>query len=314
MTKKQGHSFSLNEGVWMKMLITGGTGSLGSRLVEHFHTKYEITVLSRGEHEQADMIKKYPDVKFVIGDVREPLTCETVVRGQDIVIHTAALKRIEICEMNPWEAVMTNLIGTRNMVHYAKRLGVPKFLLVSTDKACKPINTYGMTKALAERIVTDAGYNCVRYGNVNDSKGSVLPYWRKCKQEGLQITVTNPNMTRFIINFDEAIKLIEIALKNMNGDVYVPKLDAVKIRDVARLFSEEFKVIGERPCEKVNEELINEDEFRTRTEEFDSYYVIHKQNGEYRIDSYYPNGRYASNTTKILSVDEIKARLKAFLE
>jgi len=298
----------------MKMLITGGTGSLGSRLVDHFHDQYDITVLSRGEHEQAEMKEKFKDVNFIIGNVRDPLTCENALRGQDIVIHTAALKRIETCEANPWEAVLTNIVGTWNMVHYAKRLGVPKFLFISTDKACKPINTYGMTKAIAERLVTDVGYNCVRYGNVNNSKGSVLPYWRECSKKGMPINLTNPNMTRFLIDFKEAIELIEKALKNMNGEVYIPKLSAVNLMDVAQLFSDEINIVGERPCEKLSEELINEDEFRTRTEEFDDYYIIHKDNGDYAIQSWYPNHRYASDTTDLLTQDQLIRRLKRFLK
>lgn len=293
----------------VNILITGGTGSLGSKLVLHYLEQgYSITVLSRDEDKQSRMMNEYPEVKFILGDIRNYETCKVATIGQDVVIHAAALKRIEFGETDPWECIQTNVIGTRNMVNACLRNSVLSFVFISTDKACKPINVYGMCKALGERIVTKAGYNCVRYGNVNNSRGSVLPYWKKCKEEKKRITVTNPNMTRFLIDFDEAIKMIEIALEKMNGCIYVPKLDSANIFDLAKLFSPQPMIMGERPGEKLHEELINGEEFRGRVEEFNDYYKLHRTIKFKEMDM-----SYSSCDVKQLRGDELREKLKEFL-
>jgi UDP-N-acetylglucosamine 4,6-dehydratase/5-epimerase len=291
----------------IEMLITGGTGSLGQKLVPHFlKRRYKITVISRDEDKQSRMMKEYPDVKFILGDVRDLRTCYDAVKDKGIVIHAAALKRIEMCETNPWESIQTNVIGTRNMVYASKHEGVPYFVLISTDKACKPINTYGMCKALGEKITVSAGYNCVRYGNVNNSRGSVLPYWKKLSEEGKKIPVTNQDMSRFLIDFDKAIWMIELALEEMCGCIYIPKLDSANIGKMAMLFGD-MEIIGERPGEKLFEELINSEEFRGRVEEKKDHFIIHhdKKFKEFRDRSY--------RSMDSLSPALIRERLREFL-
>ena len=296
----------------MKILITGGTVSLGHKLVPHFlDQSYEVTVLSRCEDKQSRMKQEYPSVEFILGDIRDYNTCSKACKGQDIVIHAAALKRIEMGEEHPWEHVMTNIVGTQNMVESAKMRGVEQFVFISTDKACEPINVYGMCKAISERIVTKAGYNCVRYGNVNNSRGSVLPFWMDRRDSGKTIPVTNPNMTRFLIEFEEGIDLIELALNGeMNGDIYIPKLSAAKVRDMAELFGE-VEVIGERPGEKLREVLINEDEFRNRVSEFPSYYVVHKEGKGNECND--KREEYSSENTQQLTDQALKKKLERFL-
>jgi len=164
-----------------------------------------------------------------------------------------------------------------------------------------------MCKALGERIVTSAGYNCVRYGNVNNSRGSVLPYWKSLKGKNEEIPVTNPQMTRFLIDFKESIKLIELAMKKMDGRIYIPKLDAANVYDMSKLFGK-VAIIGERPKEKMHEELINDEEFRGHVEEFDSYFVVHEERK-------FPFSKriYSSDTAKQLKGEELRKRLKEFL-
>jgi len=263
-----------------RVLITGGTGSLGSRLVEEFDKFQKVRILSRDEWKQSELKKKFPHIECVLGDVRNYETCLRATRDCDEVIHTAALKRIEFGEHFPEEFIKTNLMGTINMVKASMTNNVKRFVFVSSDKACKPINVYGMTKALAEKIVTNAGYNCVRYGNVNNSRGSVLPYWKKLSQEKKPLPITNPEMTRFLISFDKAIDIIFEALREMNGVIYVPKLNAGNISDLARLFSKETTSIGERDCEKLHEELISSEDFRLgKVKEHDDWFVISKYSG-----------------------------------
>ena len=307
----------------MKVLITGGTGSLGSKLVPHFLGKgFDVRVLSRDEDKQSMMMRE-TKAEFVLGDIRNKDDCLRAVHGCDVVIHAAALKRIEFGEMFPFQFIQTNILGTKNMVEAAKVARVRGFIFISTDKAVEAVNAYGMTKALAEKLVTNANYNCVRYGNVNNSRGSVLPYWKDCKEKGLPITVTNPFMTRFLIDFKQAIELIDIALKGkMNGDIYIPKLDAANIGDIAKLFISrqvESKVIfsKERRGEKLREILINEDEYRNRTEDKGEYFIVHKdlRPNLFKIQTNDKGMRmeYSSETTKLLKGKELKNRLREFI-
>lgn len=260
-----------------RVLITGITGSLGSRLAKHYLDQgWIVRGLSRCEDKQATMKRKYPDIEFVLGDVRDHHACLGATEDVDLVIHTAALKRIEMGEVFVWEFIQTNLFGTRNLVDACIFNSVPKMVFISTDKACKPINAYGMTKALAEKYVTTVGFNCVRYGNVNNSRGSVIPLWKKQKEEGKPLTITNTDMTRFMIDYDEAIDLIDIASEEMNSGIYVPKLNSVSVMQFVDVFDTSYQVIGERPGEKLHEVLINEDEFRGRVIDYGEYYVILK--------------------------------------
>jgi len=270
---------------------------------------YSVRVLSRDEDKQSKMKNEFPSVEFVLGDVRDYSSCLKACIGMDIVIHAAALKRIEVGEAEPWQHVLTNVYGTKNMVEATKSKGITQFVFISTDKACEPISVYGMCKAIGERLVTKAGYNCVRYGNVNDSRGSVLPFWRSQQASGIVIPVTNPEMTRFMIDFKQGIELIDLALNGeMKGDIYIPKLDAAKIGDMAELFGE-VEIIGERPGEKLREVLINEDEFRNRVSEYDTYFIIHRNVGKVNPE----RKEYSSENTGQLKGGSLKNRLKEFL-
>jgi len=210
----------------MNILITGGTGSLGAVLVPHFLKEgHSVSVLTRDENKQFLMSQNHPEVEFFLGDVRNYADCRKAAKGKDIIIHAAALKRIEFGEKEPEQFIKTNVLGTINMVKAAKESNIRKFILISTDKACEPINVYGMCKALAEKIVIQAGYNCVRYGNVNGSRGSLFRIWQEQIKSNKPITITNPDMTRFLISLDEAINVIEIALASpMSGLIIIPKI------------------------------------------------------------------------------------------
>jgi len=292
------------------ILITGITGSLGHRLVSHFLKKgYQVRGLSRCEDKQATMKRKHPEVDFFLGDVRDYHKCEVAISDCDMVIHTAALKRVEVGEVEPWEFIKTNLIGTMNMVKAAKKMHINNFVFISSDKAVRPINAYGMTKALAEKIVTNAGYNCVRYGNVNNSRGSVLPYWKNLIESGKSsVPVTNPTMTRFLISFEEAIELINTAMAQMNGETYVPKLKAVSIEVLSSMYGK-YHLVGERPAEKLHEELVHRDEFREGFMETDRYYVL-KRGYPTREG---PEEGYTSEVAQQHTKEELKEYLKEVL-
>ncbi len=189
-----------------KVLITGGTGTIGKELLKHFYKEWEIYVLSRDELKQAQLKALYPDVHFIIGDIRDYQTVFRAMRGIETVIHAAAMKRIEVCEINPIEAVKTNILGTENVVFAAKERGIKKLISISTDKGVEPVNVYGMTKAIQEKVVIAEGYNCVRYGNVFGSRGSVIPLFIEQAKNKQPLTVTDPEMTRFILTTEEAIK------------------------------------------------------------------------------------------------------------
>src|SRR5680860_722898 len=191
----------------MKVLITGGTGTLGKELIKKFYKEWDITVFSRDELKQAQLRAIYPKVKFMIGDVKDYQSVSKAVRNIDVILHCAAMKRIEVCEANPIEAVKTNVLGTENVVMAAKEKGIKQLISISSDKGVEPVNVYGMTKAIQEKIVIAEGYNCVRYGNVFGSRGSVVPLFIEQVKTGGSLTVTDPEMTRFILTTDQAIEL-----------------------------------------------------------------------------------------------------------
>lgn len=286
------------------VLITGITGSLGSRLAKHYLDKgWTVRGMSRCEDKQSRMKREYPKIEFYLGDIRNEKTCFNSCKNVDLVIHTAALKRIEMGEEHPWEFIQTNLIGTRNIAMAAKENN-STFVLVSTDKACKPINLYGMTKAIAEKIVTNLGFNCVRYGNVNNSRGSVIPYWKQLKLEGKPLTITNLDMTRFMIDYDRAIEMIGLASEKMGGRIYIPKLKSVSIKQLLEVFDSKHKIIGERPGEKLHEVLINEDEFRGRVVDEEGYYIILKDNSKVCRGGRFEE--YSSETAERTTNEELK--------
>jgi len=291
-----------------RILITGGTGSLGQALVRRMLTgemgkPAQITVFSRDETKQHFMRLAYQRrevatdeviyknfqqlLSFRIGDVRDPHSVAEALAEVDVVVHAAAMKQVPACEYFPFEAVSTNVLGVQNIVRIIRqnRLPVSTVLGVSTDKACKPINAYGMTKALLERIFVqgnmgcpDTRFMCVRYGNVIASRGSVIPLFASQIESGGPVTITTKDMTRFLLPLDRGVDTIFAAIRSgRKGDIYVPKVPAARIVDVADVMIGERNipvvVTGIRPGEKVHETLVSEEECH-RTIERDGYYVI----------------------------------------
>lgn len=234
----------------MKVLITGATGTLGQELIKRFYDQWEIVAYSRDELKQAKLEAKYPKIKFMIGDVRDYSTLYKAMDGVDAVIHAAAMKRVEVCERDPFEAIKTNVFGTENVARAAWNKGIKQAITVGSDKGVEPVNAYGMTKGLQEKIFVSYGYNCARYGNVFGSRGSVVPLFREWAAKGLPLKVTDPNMTRFVLTIDEAIELILKALNSsMRGDIYVKKSPAAR-RAISPLLSLMISKLSVRCAEK----------------------------------------------------------------
>jgi len=291
----------------MKVLITGGTGTLGKELIKKFYKEWDITVFSRDELKQAQLKNIYPKVKFIIGDVKDYQSVSKAVRNIDVVLHCAAMKRIEVCEVNPIEAVKTNVLGTENVVMAAKEKGIKKLISISSDKGVEPVNVYGMTKAIQEKIVIAEGYNCVRYGNVFGSRGSVVPLFTEQVKAGGPLTVTDPEMTRFILTTDQAIELIMLALNSpMEGKVFVRKSPSARIGDIAESFGVEVKIIGRMVGEKMHEMLISKEE-TTRAEDKGNYFII-----THKIDELKKSEPYTSDIERRLTKDEIKELVEEY--
>lgn len=271
------------------IIIFGGTGSLGKTLIRRFSRDNELIIFSRDEAKHwtiKNELRNQKNIKFVIGDVRDQDRINKVMIefNPTIVIMASALKQVETCERTPQESIKTNVLGVNNVVdatilHSNRLKKLKSVLLVSTDKACAPTNVYGMSKALAERLVVSAHnenknikYMAVRYGNVLESRGSIVPLFRFQSEFKNHLTVTHPDMTRFIMTLDESVDLIVSTLKKANtGEVWLPKLKAMKIIDLAKIFSERYskpiKITGIRPGEKLHEDLISSSEsMRVRIE------------------------------------------------
>lgn len=325
------------------LLITGGTGSFGHTVLNHFLSSdiAEIRIFSRDEKKQDDMRHelqaKYPDqykkVKFYIGDVRNPQSLADAMPGVDYIFHAAALKQVPSCEFFPMEAVRTNIIGTDNMLHSAINAGVKRIVCLSTDKAAYPINAMGISKAMMEHVIManarvaaergDTVICCTRYGNVMCSRGSVIPLFREQIQNGHPITITDPNMTRFLMNLDEAVDLVEFAFQHANpGDLFIQKADASTIGDLAKavqtLFGETgTKIIGTRHGEKLYETLMTREE-RVRSTDMGKYFRVAADNRDLNYDKYFVEGKvetqadesYTSHNTHLLDVDGIIQKLK----
>jgi FlaA1/EpsC-like NDP-sugar epimerase len=254
------------------VLITGGTGSLGHRLVERIFrdfTPKKLIVFSRDEYKQSLMQRDcHPDLRFFLGDVRDKeRLCQALV-GVDVVIHAAALKQIPALEYNPTEAVKTNVDGTQNVIEACIECGVEKAILTSTDKAVNPINLYGATKLVAEKLFIAANtynstkFSCVRYGNVIGSRGSVIPLFEKLIAQGeAEIPITDIGMTRFWITLDEAVDLVFVAYQAEELGIFIPQAKSMKIVDIAHALDPDcyFREIGIRPGEKLHEALVSED-------------------------------------------------------
>lgn len=318
------------------LLITGGTGSFGHTVLKHFLYSDigEIRIFSRDEKKQDDMRHelqaKHPDVakkvKFYIGNVRDPQSVHDAMPGVDFIFHAAALKQVPSCEFFPMEAVYTNVEGTNNVLHAAMEVGVKRVVCLSTDKAAYPINAMGTSKALMEhvvranaRVAAERGKTvicCTRYGNVMCSRGSVIPLFIDQIKGGQPITVTNPEMTRFLMNLDEAVELVKFAFEHAEpGDLFIQKADASTIGTLAQAVQKLFgdtgiRIIGTRHGEKLYETLMTKEE-RLRAEDMGHYYRVSADNRDLNYDKYTKEGQnlteaeeaYTSHNTNLLDVE-----------
>ena len=324
------------------LLITGGTGSFGNAVLRHFLDSDigQIRIFSRDEKKQDDLRHelqaRHPEhagkVKFYIGDVRDPRSVADAMPGVDYIFHAAALKQVPSCEFFPMQAVKTNIEGTDNVLHAAIDAGVKRVVCLSTDKAAYPINAMGISKAMMEHVITanarvaaDRGGTvicCTRYGNVMCSRGSVIPLFMDQIRAGKPVTITNPAMTRFLMNLDEAVELVRFAFEHAEpGDLCIQKSDASTIGDLAkgvqRLFGDTgTRIIGTRHGEKLYETLMTREE-RLRSEDMGHYFRIAADNRDLNYDKYFVEGQvlteaeesYTSHNTRLLDVDGVVEKL-----
>ncbi|OGV50857.1 MAG: UDP-N-acetylglucosamine 4,6-dehydratase (inverting) [Lentisphaerae bacterium GWF2_52_8] len=274
------------------ILITGGTGSFGKKMVEAILGRYtprKLIVFSRDELKQYEMshqfpVEKFKCIRYFLGDVRDYERLNEAFSGVDYVIHSAALKQVPACEYNPFEAIMTNILGAQNVIRAGIRQKVKKVIALSTDKAANPVNLYGATKLCSDKLFVAGNsmrgsggpqFSVVRYGNVVASRGSVIPFFMKKSKEGI-LPVTDPRMTRFSLTLEQGVDFVLKNFERMHGgEIFVPKIPSYRILDVAKAIAPNAKieVIGIRAGEKLHEMMIPEDEAR-HTLEFDDYYVI----------------------------------------
>ena len=319
------------------LLITEGTGSFGNAVLNRFlHTDHfeEIRIFSRDEKKQDDLRKRinHPKVKFYIGDVRDLASIETAVKGVDYIFHAAALKQVPSCEFFPMEAVKTNIIGTDNVLTAAEKYEVKKVIVLSTDKAAYPINAMGISKAMMEKVTIAKSRNldnsktifcATRYGNVMASRGSVIPLFIDQIKLGNPLTLTDPNMTRFMMTLEDAVDLVLFAFENgKQGDLFVQKSPAATIEVLAKALLElynsksEIKVIGTRHGEKLYETLVNREDM-VKAEDMGDYYRIPADNRDLNYAQYFSEGEpdvsnydeYHSHNTERLDIEGMKKLL-----
>jgi len=319
------------------LLITGGTGSFGNAVLENFLESdlKEIRIFSRDEKKQEDMRIAYKNDKlnFVIGDVRDFESVNRAMTNVDFVFHAAALKQVPSCEFYPMQAIQTNILGAENVLEAAAVNNVSKVVVLSTDKAVYPINTMGMSKALMEklaiskardnRLLSNKGVVCAtRYGNVMASRGSIIPLFIKQIKEGKKLTITNPNMTRFMMSLKDSVDLVLFAFKNAKpGDIFVQKSPATNIITLAKALKElfnadnEISIIGARHGEKMYETLCSKEEM-SKADDMENYYRVPADLRDLNYTKYVQEdgprlqeNEYNSNNTKQLNVEELKALL-----
>jgi UDP-N-acetylglucosamine 4,6-dehydratase/5-epimerase len=315
------------------LLVTGGTGSFGRKFAEIMLREYQprrLVIFSRDELKQHDMRTQgfdHPSVRYFIGDVRDVDRLRRAMHGVDIVVHAAALKQVPVCEYNPIEAVMTNVMGARSIIDAALDTGVKHVVGLSTDKAVNPVNLYGATKLVAEKLFVDANaysgegptrFACVRYGNVVGSRGSVIPLFLEQRRTGT-VTITDERMTRFWITLEQGVRLVVKCVEQMHGgEIFIPKIPSMKLTDLVKAIAPECKtqVVGIRPGEKLHEVLVSEDEAR-QTVELDDVYVIQPMHpwwipGQITGARRVPDGfRFTSDTnTRWLRADELSGLVK----
>lgn len=317
------------------LLITGGTGSFGNAVLRRFLNSgiKEIRIFSRDEKKQDDMRQFYKNdkIKYFIGNVRDKRSVDNAMRGVDFIFHAAALKQVPSCEFFPIEAVNTNVIGCQNVVDSAIENNVKKVIVLSTDKAVYPINAMGMSKALSEKVMVAKSRNnnngtilCgTRYGNVMASRGSVIPLFVEQIKSGKPITITEPQMTRYMMTLEDAVDLVMFAFNNGNpGDIFVQKSPAATIEMVAKALLEmykaksEIKIIGIRHGEKIYETLVNREEM-VKAEDCGDYYRIPADTRDLNYNKFFTEGEskifqaeeYTSHNTKQLNLEETKELL-----
>lgn len=318
------------------LLITGGTGSFGNAVLKRFLDSdiKEIRIFSRDEKKQDDMrhALRSSKVKFYIGSVRDKRSVDNAMRGVDYIFHAAALKQVPSCEFFPIEAVNTNVIGTQNVLDSAVEFGVKNVVVLSTDKAAYPINAMGISKAMMEKVAiakartlegTNTIISCTRYGNVMASRGSVIPLFLDQIKAGSDLTLTDPNMTRFMMTLDDAVDLVLYAFENaQNGDLFVQKAPAATIGILAQSIIElsesasKIKVIGTRHGEKLYETLVTREEM-AKSEDMGNYFRIPADNRDLNYDKYFVEGQqkissiedYHSHNTNRLDIDGMKKLL-----
>ena len=324
------------------LLITGGTGSFGNAVLRRFLPNEifkEIRIFSRDEKKQDDLRKEINSdkVKYYIGDVRDSSSVDNAVKGVDYIFHAAALKQVPSCEFFPMEAVKTNIIGTENVLNSAEKYSVKKVVVLSTDKAAYPINAMGMSKALMEKVTIAKSRNldnnttvfcCTRYGNVMASRGSVIPLLIDQIKSGKPLTITDPNMTRFMMTLDDAVDLVWYAFEYGNqGDLFVQKAPAATIETLTNALLEifeannEIKIIGTRHGEKLYETLVNREEM-VKAKDLGRYYQIPADNRDLNYEKYFSEGdkttavfdEYHSHNTERLDVEGMKLLLLKILD
>lgn len=324
------------------LMITGGTGSFGNAVLNRFLDTdiQEIRVFSRDEKKQDDMRHEFQaklpqaagKIKFFIGDVRDLQSVKNAMHDVDYIFHAAALKQVPSCEFFPLEAVKTNVIGTDNVLTAAIEAGVKTVICLSTDKAAYPVNAMGTSKAMMEKVIVAKSRTvspektkicCTRYGNVMCSRGSVIPLFVEQIKAGNPITITDPNMTRFLMNLDEAVDLVMFAFEHANpGDLFIQKSDASTIGDLAKAVQTLFgdtgtNIIGTRHGEKLYETLMTKEE-RMRSEDMGNYYRVAADNRDLNYDKFFVKGQvhtqadedYTSHNTRRLNVEETIAKIK----
>ena len=319
---------------WSKkvVLITGGTGSFGRKFAETIlkhGNPLKIVIFSRDELKQHEMRVSgftHSCVRYFIGDVRDRNRLQRAMQGVDVVVHAAALKQVPACEYNPIEAVATNIEGARNVIEAVLDCGVERLIALSTDKAVNPINIYGATKLVAEKLFVQANayrgegstrFSCVRYGNVVGSRGSVIPLFQQQRESG-RVTVTDPRMTRFWITLDQGVCFVISCIEPMyGGEVFVPKIPSMNMEHLAAAIAPNCEIdeIGIRPGEKLHEVLISEDEARQGIE-FDDHFVIQPTHPWWKVENWsegneLPSGfLYSSDTNRDwLDADQLRALL-----
>lgn len=319
------------------ILLTGGTGSFGKKFTEimlrEFHPK-KLIIFSRDELKQHEMRTggfEHLSLRYFIGDVRDVDRLRRAMQGVDIVVHAAALKQVPACEYNPIEAIMTNIMGARNVIEASLDCGVNRVLGLSTDKAVSPVNLYGTTKLAAEKLFIQSNayagasgprFSCVRYGNVLGSRGSVIPLFLRQREHGV-ITVTDERMTRFWLTLDQGVRFVIRCIEQMHGgEVFVPKIPSMSIPDLAEAIAPGCRIqeIGIRAGEKLHEAMVSEDEAR-HTLDLGDMYVIQPahpwwKSGYWDMGRALPEGfRYSSDTNSLwLSVDQLRDMVKDLVQ